>query len=187
MVTTMVFSSCGKKEYNYKPEMEGTFADYYDVENVKLTFEKGHNEFLNSDFIRVFAKFDIVKNDKDINEEIEDYKLVFINGHCSYTTSNLYDGTYRWGCYLNILDNQYTRICYLKSTDVAPLLEHFNKPGDRFSVEWDEDVSEFAVGADRDRYEQLKKFVNGELDGDLHLEFCIGGGAWCGSMEDNYE
>ncbi len=191
-VIAMVFVSCGgskesKKGYDYKPEVKGTFVEYYNIENVNLSFREGHNEFLNSDYIEVVAKFDVVKNDKDIKNEIGNLTPLCTNGSSSWWPDWGNDGNYRWGCCLKVLDPQFTEICTLYDYDINPLLEHFTNPGDKFSVEWKREVSSFAVGSDIKKYESLKKFVDGELEGDLHTEVLIGGGVWSGTMQKNYK
>ena len=189
VIFVMALVSCGRKSksYDYKPEVKGTFAEYYDVNNVNLSFEQGHNEYLNSEYIKIIAKFDVVKNDKDIKNEIGNLTPNCMNGWSSYSDRRLNDGNYRWGCCLKVLDPQFTEICTLYDYDINPLLEHFTNPGNKFSVEWKGEVSTFAVGSDKKKYETLKKFVDGELDGDLHTEVLIGGGVWSGTMQKNYK
>jgi len=188
-VVAMACVSCGgskakKNGYDYKPEVKGTFAAYYDIDNVNLKFEEGHNDFLGSDYINVIATFNVVKNEKDIKDEIGNLTPNCMNGWFSYDPRNLYDGKYRWGCSVRILDSQYTEICSMNESDINPLLEHFTNQGDAFSAEWKKDVSNFSESK---QYESLKKFLDGETKGDLHVEVLIGGGVWSGSMQDYYK
>ena len=122
VVFAMILVSCGgnNKGHDYKPEVKGTFAEYYDVDNVQLSFKEGHNSFLNSEYIEIIAKFDIVKNDKDIKNEIGNLTPNCMNGWSSYSDRRLNDGKYRWGCSVNILDPQYTKICSLYDSDINP-------------------------------------------------------------------
>ncbi len=166
-----------KKSFDCKPKVKGTFAWYYNVENVNLSFEQ-----INNDEFLIIARFDVVKNEEDIKNEIGNLTPLCTNGsdHWSYDWGN--DGYYRWGCCLKVLDPQFKGICTLDDVDINPLLDHFINPGDKFEVEWKEIVKEYYSG-----YETLMKYVNGELEGDPHTEVVIGGGVWSGGIETNYK